>query len=50
VKIFMLSVFSTEINAGDALLVLSIDEKEAQGGSYSNNAEGLAGGLRLFGG
>jgi hypothetical protein len=31
----MLSVFSREINAGDARLVLSIDEKEAQGGSYS---------------
>jgi hypothetical protein len=44
VKMFMLSVFSREINAGDARLVLSIDEKEAQGGSYS------AGLLRLVGG
>ncbi|KAJ7848422.1 hypothetical protein B0H13DRAFT_2404115 [Mycena leptocephala] len=29
--------YGTEINAGDALLVLSIDEKEAQGGSYSSD-------------
>jgi hypothetical protein len=40
----MLSVFSREINAGEARLVLSIDEKEAQGGSYSSDGQGLTGG------
>ncbi|KAJ7870676.1 hypothetical protein B0H13DRAFT_1896089 [Mycena leptocephala] len=40
-KIFMLSVFSREINAEDARLVLSINEKDAQGRSYSSDAKGL---------